>query len=342
MPTEQLGAIQKTCLQNIQRFHAVLHHEDVLAGLRAVRKWTDIGADSHGNAGRKLLAELLGVEIKHLVFAPGSRGSSGVIGEVFADGEGGHGEDPFLFHEAHGFIAELIGVINGEDTRLGGVESTGFSGGVDGDVFPSAGGFLDGRGKFGLGVLVGGGETALADGVGAGLIDFDEVRAFLELLANDGDELPGRIGIGGVGEDVLLGIIVNRIFVSAKDIDGVAADAESRAGDKAGVDCVADGGVGRTSAFGAHIAFGGETGEEIFASSESGDDRAFGNGFLNGLQVFRTRMKEKMDVGIDETGEERDVTEIENLRGRRVLDAGADFDDTAGLDKDFGGSNNLS
>ncbi len=58
-----------------------------------------------------------------------------MVGEVFEDGEGGHGEDSFLFHQAHGFVAELVGVIDGGDTRLCRIEGAGLSGRMHGNMF---------------------------------------------------------------------------------------------------------------------------------------------------------------------------------------------------------------
>ena len=59
------------------------------------------------------------------------------------------------------------------------------------------------------------------------------------------------------------GVVVDGILVAAEDADGVAADAQAGTGNDARVDGVADGGVGRAGAFGAHVALGGETGHEV-------------------------------------------------------------------------------
>src|SRR5207302_6015530 len=127
-------------------------------------------------------------------------------------------------------VAQLVGVVDGSDSGLGGVESARLASGVHGDVFAEAGGLFDGGGEFGLGVLVDGVEFSIANGVGAGFINLDEVGAFLELLADGGDEFVGVVGVGGVGQDVLLGVVVERVLVPAENVDGVAADAKARAG----------------------------------------------------------------------------------------------------------------
>jgi hypothetical protein len=133
------------------------------------------------------------------------------------------------------------------------------------------------------------------------------------LGADDLDELVGRVGVVGVGENMLRGIEAVGVFVAAEDVDGVAADAQARTGDESLIDGVADGGVGGACAFGAHVAFGGEAGEQIGLGGLLGEDGAPGNGFLYGLQVFRAGMQEEMDVGVDEAGEQGDVAEVDDL-----------------------------
>ena len=80
-------------------------------------------------------------------------GSGGVFREIFGDGEGGDGEDLFFAHDAHGFVAELVGVVDGLDTGAGGVERSGLAGGMHGDAVARAGGLADCGGQFFFGVL---------------------------------------------------------------------------------------------------------------------------------------------------------------------------------------------
>ena len=61
-----------------------------------------------------------------------------------------------------------------------------------------AGGFGYGDLQLGEGVLVGGGEGSAIEAVGAGFVDFGEVCAFFALLADDGYELVGGVGVVGV------------------------------------------------------------------------------------------------------------------------------------------------
>ncbi len=60
---------------------------------------------------------------------------------------------------------------------------------------------------------------------------------------------------------------------------------------------------------------------------QSGHDDALGHGLLHGLQVFRSRMKEEMDVGVDQAGHQRGVAEIDGLRAGGMGDGGAGGDD---------------
>jgi hypothetical protein len=70
--------------------------------------------------------------------------------------------------------------------------------------------------KLGGGVLVGGVQDAVDHAVGAGLVDLGEVGALLVLLAHDGDDLVGGVGVVGVGEHVLGGVVADGVFVAAE------------------------------------------------------------------------------------------------------------------------------
>src|SRR5208282_2811006 len=99
-----------------------------------------------------------------------------MVGEVLGNGEGGHGVDLLFAHDAHALRAELVGVIDGDDTGLDRVESSGLAG-----------------------AMVGCGEFAIGHAVGAGLINLDKVRALFELLPYHGDQSAGIVGVGGIG-----------------------------------------------------------------------------------------------------------------------------------------------
>ena len=157
------------------------------------------------------------------------------------------------------------------------------------------------------------------------------------LLAHDGDDFVGGVGIVGVGEDVLGGVVAVGVFVAAEDVNGVAADAHAGAGDEALIDGVADGGVGGACAFGAHVALSGIAGEEIIFGGLFGEEHAPGDGFFDGLQIFSAGMKEEMHVGVDEAGEQSGVAEVDEFGVGRVRDGCADGGDAFAFDKDFAG-----
>jgi hypothetical protein len=224
-----------------------LHHEFEFASLGSVRERADIGADRHGDSGCELLAELFGVKGQHgaLTFGGGRR--LGMGGKVFGDGEGWYGVDLLLAHDAHGFRAELVGMVDGSDTGLGCVEGSGLSGGVDSDAGAQASGLMNGGFKLGLGVLVRRGELTIDEAVGAGLVDLDEVCALFVLGSYGGDKFVGSVGVGGVGGDVFGGIEVDCVLMSAEDIDGIAADAQAGTGNESGVDGIANGRISGTA-----------------------------------------------------------------------------------------------
>ena len=82
-------------------------------------------------------------------------------------------------------------------------------------------------------------------------------------------------------------------------------------GKKSAIDRVAHCGVGGAGSFGAHVAFGCESRHQIGAGSERCENGAFGNGFLNGLQIFGAGMQKQMDMDVDESRHQSRVTEID-------------------------------
>ena len=78
-----------------------------------------------------------------------------MVRKIIEDGEGGHGEDAFLLHQAHGLIAELCAVVDRRHAGLRRIERARLAHGVDADVGAEALRFLDRRGQLRLGVLVG-------------------------------------------------------------------------------------------------------------------------------------------------------------------------------------------
>ena len=138
------------------------------------------------------------------------------------------------------------------------IECAGFTSGMNRNSLAAAGGFFDGGFEFGFRVLVNGGEAAIANHVRAGLVNFDEIGALFELLANRSHQFGGIVGIGRVRKHVLRGVVMIGILVSAENVDGISADAQTRSRKQALIDGVAHRCVGGTRAFGAHVALRGE------------------------------------------------------------------------------------
>src|ERR1039458_615302 len=146
------------------------------------------------------------MEGQHSALMLDNGGRVGMGSKVLGDGKGGYGVDLLLAHDAHGFGAELVGVIDGGDARLGRVESSGLPGAMDAHALAHARRFLDGGFELGLGVLVGRGELTIGEVVGTGLINLDKVCALLELLPYHRDQFAGIVSVGGIGCAVLGGI----------------------------------------------------------------------------------------------------------------------------------------
>ena len=129
--------------------------------------------------------------------------------KIFEDREGWNGENVFLFHQPHGLFAELVGVIDGSDSGLRSEKCSGLSGGMHGDASAQPRRFFDSGFELRLGVLVRSCEFSIVQRVGSGLINLDEVRAFLELLPHHCYEFVGVVGIICVGQDVLLRVVAD-------------------------------------------------------------------------------------------------------------------------------------
>ena len=85
---------------------------------------------------------------------------------------------------------------------------------------------------------------AVDERVAARFVHFDEIGAFFDLFADGGDDFVDIIRVIGVGENVLRGIEMIGVFVAAENVDGVAADAQARAGNFAAIDGVTHSSVG--------------------------------------------------------------------------------------------------
>ena len=226
-------------------------------------------------------------------------------------------------------------MVDGFDASASCVESSGLSSGVDRNAIACAPCLTHSGEEFVLGVLEWSGETAVHERIRAGLINLDEFCTFLDLFADDGDKFGGVIGVSRIGEHVLLRVVADGVFVAAKNVDGIATDAQARAGNLAFIDGVADGCVGGASAFGTHVSLRSESGHEVVACSEGGHDGAPGDGFLDSLKVFRTGVKEEVDMRIDKAGKKSGVAQVNDFGAGGAGDFRADFGYGVSRDQDF-------
>ena len=155
------------------------------------------------------------------------------------------------------------------------------------------------------------------------------------MLANHGDQFVAGVGVGGVRQHVLLRVKADSILMTAENVDGIAADAQTGAGDLSLVNGIADGGVSGSRAFRAHVPLGSEAGHQVGFGGQSGGDHALGYRLQHGLKCFVPGMEEEMDVGIDQAGHQGRVPKIDGFDSGGVLDGRAGGDDLFPLDQDL-------
>ena len=126
-------------------------------------------------------------------------------------------------------------------------------------------------------------QHAIQHGVRPGFIHFNEVRSFLMLLPDRGNNFIRVVGIGRVGQDLLCGIEVIGVFMAAEYIDRISRDAQSRTLDQTFVDRVAHRAVGGTRALGTHVPFGGKTRHQVIFGCQNREDGPLRHGLLDRL-----------------------------------------------------------
>ena len=102
---------------------------------------------------------------------------------------------------------------------------------------------------------------------------------------------------------MLLRVVSDGVLVSAENVDGIAADSQARPRNLPTVNGVAHCSVGRAGAFRSHIALSCETCHQVVAGSERGHDGSLRHRLLDCLQVFRSGMKKKMHMRINQSGQ---------------------------------------
>src|SRR5579883_558690 len=123
-PTQNLRSVQRSALNGGQRRHSILHHQNKFARLCSMRKRTDIRSHGELDSGRELFAKFSGVVFKRAAPGRSLLRCRGMLGKVVRDSERRNRENAPLAHKPDGFVAELIGMIDGNDAGLSRVQSS--------------------------------------------------------------------------------------------------------------------------------------------------------------------------------------------------------------------------
>ena len=137
---------------------------------------------------------------------------------------------------------------------------------------------------------------------------------------------------------MLLGIVVNGVFMAPEDTDGIAADTQARPGNKSLVNGVTHRRVGRSGALGAHVSLSRKSRHQIVSRVQHRRNGALRNRFLNGLKVFRAGVQEQMDVHIDKARHQGAVAKVDGRGAIRMPDFDSGFRDSISLNKERAGS----
>src|SRR5450631_302701 len=82
----------------------------------------DVRSDGEGHSSSNLFFELTNLVFEHLGFSGGLILRFSMMREIVKDGKGRNSEDALVAREAHGFVAQLGGVVDGGDSGLRRVE----------------------------------------------------------------------------------------------------------------------------------------------------------------------------------------------------------------------------
>ena len=139
--------------------------------------------------------------------------------------------------------------------------------------------------------------------------------------------------------------------------DGIAADAQARAGDQALIDRVAYSRIGGACALSSHVALGGKAGHQVGAGRERGDDGALRNGFLTvcrssapgcrkrctcasirpGIKVGRQDRSPARRLDASPSGRPRRCVRLGPIPRRAWYVASLDVEQASGVKNDSGG-----
>ena len=132
---------------------------------------------------------------------------------------------------------------------------------------------------------------------------------------------------------MLLRVIAHRVLVAAEDVDGIPADAQPRARNAAFVDRIAHRGVGRACTLGPHVALGCEARHQVVSRRQRGCDCPLRNGFLDRLQILGAGVKKKMNVRVNQAGEQRAISQVDDFCPGRPLDGSPHLGDALALNE---------
>ena len=98
--------------------------------------------------------------------------------------------------------------------------------------------------------------------------------------------------------------------------------------------------IGRSRAFGAHVALGRKTSHQVCPRGIHRDQRAMRHALFHRLQILRTRMEKQMHMHIDQPRHQRHVAEVDHLRAATRV--AAHGDDVVAIDLHLARRNDLT
>ena len=246
----------------------------------------------------------------------------------------GDQEGPLRFHQLQIGAVDAVAVFDGIDSGGDSVLDAFGSGGVGGDFESLFMGFFDDDVDFVDG------ERGMAP-VG---VDFDEVGAVANLFAD------GAAGLFDAADHLSSGGKIREVWRNAERVvltnsrDGAGRHLHARAFGESLINGIAQGNIGVAGAFALDVADGGVSGLQsdagVVGTFEGTEGLRFGGEIKDVAVVAFGDARHDVSVAIDEPGEKRDATEINDLGGfgRVRLDVGgfADFLDAIAFDPECG------
>ena len=221
-------------------------------------------------------------------------------------------------HQPHRLRAELISMIDRGHARLDRKPRPRLTCAMHTNASPHPRRLLHRNLKLRLRVLVRSNKLPIHLAVLARLINLDEIRALLELLANHIHQLGSIVRIVGIPRNMRRRIVVDRVLMPAHNADRVPAHPHPRPRNQPRIDRIANRRVRRTRTLRPHVAFSGKSGHQIVARRKLGKNRPLRDRLLNRLQVLRTRMQKQMHMRIDQPRHQRRIAQVDHLRPRRT------------------------